>query len=190
MELILNESQRELMDSLLKESHRLNNLVEELLHTTRETRIVKKRVNLIDILNDSLLVVNGLFLEKGVSLRKDYYSESIWLSADADGIEQVLLNLIKNALEASSSGGVVSIEVTTADIWVSVIVIDDGEGIPVENLDMIFDVFFTTKKSGTGMGLSICRNIIEAHGGSLTAANNPSGGAKLIMQLPIEECPA
>ena len=94
-----------------------------------------------------------------------------------------------NALEASVAGGDIGLEVTSADNCVTVIVTDNGEGIPVENMDRIFDVFYTTKKNGTGMGLSICRGIAEAHGGSLTAGNNPGGGAKFVMQLPLGECP-
>lgn len=188
MELTLDAGQQELMDSLLKESRRLNNLVEELLHTTRETRISPKRVNLIDIVNESLMVTDAMFNEKRISLRKDYHDEQLWINADAEKLEQVILNLVKNALEASSAGGYVSLGVETTGNCVSVIVNDGGEGIPPENLDRIFDVFFTTKKNGTGMGLSICRAIVEAHGGSITAANNQAGGAQFIMQLPLGEC--
>lgn len=187
MELTLNTGQQELMDSLLKESRRLNNLVEELLHTTRETRIHTKNVNLIDVINESLMVTDALFHEKGIVLRKEYLDDQLWVDADAEKLEQVILNLVKNALEASSPGGYVSLGVVTSDTTVSVIVNDSGEGIAPENLDRIFDVFFTTKKNGTGLGLSICRAIIEAHGGLLTAGNSPQGGAQFVMQLPLGE---
>jgi PAS domain S-box-containing protein len=187
MELTLEASQKELMDSLLKESHRLNNLVEELLDTTRETRIKKTLFNLISVLDESLMIVEALFYEKMVSLRKSYESE-VLISADFEKLEQVIINLVKNALEASGSGGYISIDVVTVDSYVSVIVTDNGEGIPPENMDRIFDVFYTTKKNGTGMGLSICRGIVEAHGGSLTASNNPDGGAQFVMKLPLGDC--
>jgi signal transduction histidine kinase len=190
MELSLNAGQQELMNSLLNESRRLNRLVEELLQTTRETVINKKRINLITTLNDSLQIISPLFSDKGVSLRKDYPDEAVWVSADAERLLQVLINLSRNALEASSVGGSVSVAVATADSWVSVIVTDTGEGIPVEKLDTVFDVFYTTRKNGTGIGLSISRNIMEAHGGNLTADNNPDGGARFVMQLPIGEGPA
>lgn len=186
MELSLDAEQQELMNSLLKESRRLNNLVEELLHTTKETKITKQRVNLINVIDISLQLVEAMFNEKKISLNKDYYGE-VWLSADLEKLEQVLLNLIKNAIEATRAGGLVTVAVVSDDSYVSVIVADNGEGILSENIDRIFDVFYTTKKNGTGMGLSICRNIAEAHGGNLTASNNPDGGARFIMQLPLGE---
>jgi signal transduction histidine kinase len=65
-------------------------------------------------------------------------------------------------------------------------VVDSGSGIPEEIMDSIFDVFYTTKKNGTGMGLSISRNIIEAHGGDLVAYNNEGTGATFIMKLPLQ----
>ncbi|PKN16058.1 MAG: PAS domain-containing sensor histidine kinase, partial [Deltaproteobacteria bacterium HGW-Deltaproteobacteria-23] len=186
MELSLDPKQQELMNSLLKESHRLNNLVEELLHTTRETRINKKRVNLISVIDISLQLVEAMLNEQKISLNKNYYGE-VWLFADLEKLEQVLLNLIKNAMEATKAGGFITVAVESDDSYVSVIVTDNGEGILPENIDRIFDVFYTTKKNGTGMGLSICRNIVEAHGGSLNASNNPDGGARFILQLPLGE---
>jgi signal transduction histidine kinase len=175
------------MSSFLKESRRLNNLVEELLQTTRETRINRKRINMISVVDESLQIINTLFAEKGVSLHKRYHNDAVWLSADFEKLEQVIINIVKNALEASKAGGSVCVDIAAADKWVSVIVADNGEGIPGKDMDTIFDVFYTTKKNGTGLGLSISRNIVEAHGGNLTAVNNPDGGAKFIMQLPIEE---
>jgi len=187
MELTLEAGQQELMDSLLKESRRLNNLVEELLDTTREIRISKKRVNLVHVVEVSLKIVETMLAEKRVSLRKIYDGE-VWVSADFDKLEQVIINLVRNALEASRSGGYISLAVASVDSHVSVTITDSGEGIIAENLDRIFDVFYTTKKNGTGMGLSICRGIVEAHGGSLTASNNPDGGSKFVMQLPCGDC--
>lgn len=186
MELSLDTMQQELMNSLLKESRRLNNLVEELLHTTRETKISKQRVNLISVIDISVQLVEAMLNEQKISLNKDYYGE-VWLSADLEKLEQVLLNLIKNAMEATGTGGFINVAVASDDSYVSVIVTDNGEGILPENINRIFEVFYTTKKNGTGMGLSICRNIVEAHGGSLNASNNPDGGARFIMQLPLGE---
>lgn len=187
MELTLEPSQQELMNSLLKESRRLNNLVEELLATTRETRISKKRVNLVQVVEVSLKTVETILTKKMVTLCKSY-GEEVWLSADFEKLEQVVINLVKNASEASRAGGYITVEVEPAGSHVEVIITDNGQGILSEDLEKIFDVFYTTKKNGTGMGLSICRSIVEAHGGSLTAANNPDGGAKFVMQLPFGEC--
>ena len=189
MELKLEANQQELMDSLLKESHRLNNLVEELLDTTRETLIKKARINLVRVLDESVRAVESEFHEKRVSVHRNYDGE-VWVSADFEKLEQVIINLVKNAMEASRPGEDININVSHDEKGIAVTVADNGEGIPDENLYRIFDVFYTTKKNGTGMGLSICKGIVDAHGGSLTASNNPDGGAKFIMQLPFGDSPA
>ncbi len=189
MELILNPCQKELMDSLLKESRRLNNLVEELLDTTRETRINKKRINLIGVINESIRVVEAMLHKKQISLGRNYSAE-IWVSADFEKLEQVIINLVKNALEASNIGGHINIDVATDDDGLIVTVTDNGCGITAEHIDRIFDVFYTTKKNGTGMGLSISRGIIEAHGGRLTANSNPEKGTMFVIQLPYGDTSA
>jgi signal transduction histidine kinase len=189
MELKLEPDQKVLMDSLLNESHRLNTIIEELLDTTREPRIKKSSVNLIDILDESLRTVEPLLKEKKVSLSKKY-SGKVCLKADFNKLEQVFINIVTNALEASGPDGSINCDIGFTEDEVAVTVTDNGEGILPENLDRIFDVFFTTKKNGTGLGLPICKAIVEAHGGSLTAGNHPQGGAQFVIQLPLGGCPA
>ena len=102
------------------------------------------------------------------------------ISGDQAQLEQVFLNLIMNAIEAmgSSTGGVRTLEIKSAasdtgDVLVTVA--DSGPGVPVEKFDKIFDAFFTTKPEGMGMGLSICRSIVDAHGGRLWASRGEPG---------------
>jgi len=183
MELKLDPAQKELMDSLLKDSRRLNKIIEELLDTTREVRIIKSNVNLASILDESLRAVAGICTAKGVLLQTDFAPE-VWISADAHKLGQVIINLATNAIEATRQGGAVRLDLIHGINCVLVRIADNGEGILPENLNRVFDVFFTTKKNGTGLGLPICKSIVEAHGGSLTADNNPDGGAQFVMQLP------
>jgi signal transduction histidine kinase len=102
-------------------------------------------------------------------------------------VQQVIINIVTNAIEACKPSGHIYCEVSLTEKDAVVKITDSGEGILPENLDRVFDLFFTTKKNGTGLGLSICRTIIEAHGGSLTASNNPEGGAQFVIQLPLGE---
>jgi signal transduction histidine kinase len=94
-----------------------------------------------------------------------------------------------NAFDALSSAGERRTTVTTrkADTAIEVSVKDSGRGIPAADLARIFDRFYTTKSSGLGMGLSIARSLIEAHGGRLSAANNPDGGATLTFTVPVTQ---
>lgn len=186
MELNLNSAQQVLMDSFLKESRRLNNLVDELLDSTRELRLSMKTLNLIAVINDSLRIVAVNAAERGVTLTPEEVSGEILVHGDPDKLEQVLLNLLKNGIEACSAGGRVELSVRVEGVTALVTVEDNGSGIPEDVMESIFDVFYTTKKNGTGMGLSISRNIVEAHSGELSACNNESAGATFVVKLPIQ----
>lgn len=192
MELNLNDAQQVLMDSFLKESRRLNNLVDELLDSTREVRLCMKKINLISVVNDSLWVVMEEAAERDVSITPAEIDGEILVHGDADKLEQVLLNLLRNGIEACKSGGRVDLVVRVDGISALVEVVDNGCGIPDDIIGSIFDVFYTTKKNGTGMGLSISKNIVEAHDGELIVFNNQDTGATFVMKLPLlvttDEC--
>jgi signal transduction histidine kinase/ABC-type uncharacterized transport system substrate-binding protein len=110
------------------------------------------------------------------------------LSGDRIQLQQVLLNLLLNALDAMTAtpaGGIITITAATRDAVVEVAVSDHGHGLSAHDLERAFDPFYTTKQEGLGMGLSICRAIIRAHGGSLSAENNEHGGATFRFALPV-----
>ena len=185
MELSLKPAQKELLDSLLKESRRINDLVEELLDSTRELRLKRATVELNAIVAETFLVLKTTSDDKKVILRNSSFAEEVMIYADAQKLEQVLINLVKNAVEASSRDALVDLTIEEGAGEVVISIIDSGEGIAPEVFEKIFDVFFTTKRGGTGLGLSICRNIIEAHEGTLTASNNPGIGATFTVKLPF-----
>ncbi|TMF65383.1 MAG: response regulator, partial [Chloroflexi bacterium] len=116
----------------------------------------------------------------------------IW--ADPHQLQQVLLNLFSNAVHAMKSAhgrGVLTVRSSDAGATVSVVVEDDGPGIPAANLGRIFDPFFTTKAAGegTGLGLSLSFGIVESHGGRISAENIASAGARFTVTLPVVERP-
>jgi len=114
------------------------------------------------------------------------------VQADRAGVQQVLLNLIRNAVEAMTDVAGprrLSIAIGTDGIEASVSLADDGCGLDPESMDRMFEPFFTTKPDGTGMGLAICRTIVEAHGGRLRAAPRDGGGAVFTFTLPVAAPP-
>jgi len=108
-------------------------------------------------------------------------------SVDPDMIQQVLLNLLLNALEASRQEGVVTVRLQPADTSLRLEVHDNGCGIPPENLSKIFNPFFTTKEKGTGLGLANAHRLIEMHGGSLTVSSSQEAGTTFCITLPRQE---
>jgi PAS domain S-box-containing protein len=109
-------------------------------------------------------------------------------AADAVQVQQVLLNLVFNAMDAvegrPEGRRQVSIDAAARDGWVELTVTDSGDGIPPERLPQVFDPFFTTKSGGMGMGLAICRSIVQAHGGDIALENTAGGGARVRVRLP------
>lgn len=140
--------------------------------------------SLRDVLAAAADVCRAGFEQRGVTLRLECDLEDARVYADVAGLQRVLVNLISNAAEASAAGREVVARLDRLDSSIRIQIIDNGCGIPVEVLDQIFDPFFTTRPNGTGLGLTIAHRLIEAHQGSLTAANRPEGGAVFTIVLP------
>jgi two-component system, NtrC family, sensor kinase len=109
------------------------------------------------------------------------------IRADAHKMEQVLVNLVLNAVVAMPAGGRLAFRHIVDGPFLTLIVSDTGEGIPQENLEKIFDPFFTTKRNeeGTGLGLAVCRKIVEQHGGKISVSSRPGGGTEFHVALPL-----
>lgn len=106
------------------------------------------------------------------------------IAADPGQLTQVMLNLVRNALQAADKGGTIIVRLQERKGWVCIEVLDDGPGIPEEVMNSIFLPFFTTKERGTGLGLSVVQTIIHNHGGTITAENRPEGGAIFTILFP------
>jgi signal transduction histidine kinase len=100
-------------------------------------------------------------------------------------VKQVLLNLLLNAIQASEAAGQVSIRCSTASDQLRIEVVDEGHGIPAEDLDHIFDPFFTTKDNGTGLGLAVAANIVAQHGGTLACYPNTQSNRGMIFRMEL-----
>ncbi len=108
---------------------------------------------------------------------------------DPELLEEVCANLLQNAAQAMEQDGEITVRFEDDGALARIIVHDQGPGFPPESFERVFEAFYTTKARGTGLGLPICRRIIEAQGGRIYAANAPGGGAKVVIELPKEEGP-
>ncbi len=184
-ELAFSPSQRELMDSLLKEAARLNRMVDDLLFCSREPKLNRKLFPLQLLIDETLRINAPMAADRGVVISSCLPDKEVVIDGDQEKIEQVLLNVLKNAIEATPLGGNVSLTLVAGLQDAQIIVSDSGAGIPEDDLEKIFDVFFSTKKRGSGLGLSISKIIMESHGGTLTVRNNPEGGALSTISIPL-----
>jgi PAS domain S-box-containing protein len=144
-------------------------------------------------LNPAIQEIVGLLHQKAidhaVSIRTELAPEMPELRGDRVQLQQVLMNLMLNALEAMDTGGELLVRSRVEAGQVSVSVSDTGVGLPPEGEHRIFDAFFTTKARGSGMGLAISRSIVESHGGRLWAAANEGRGATFHFTLPVDRTP-
>jgi signal transduction histidine kinase len=161
--------------------HRLRAL---LMHSAPQ----KVELRLGDLIADVMSLVEGEARDKGIALTSFVEEDVIPLRADRIQLQQVLLNLVLNAIEAlgaSSGPRTVEVRARLGDAGAVVAVSDSGRGLDPQCVERVFEAFFSTKREGMGMGLAICRSIVEAHGGQIHAGNNGGGGATFEFTLPF-----
>jgi len=176
---------RETADILIQEVDRLNRVITHLLEFARPVTLRPVPVDLESAAGRALQVVSGQAREKNVTVETRMPPDLPAALADPDRLHQVFLNLYLNALAAMEKGGLL---VTTAAAepagMIRVQITDTRTGIPAEDLDRVFDPYYTTKPSGTGLGLAIVHRIIEAHGGDIRLESEPGRGTTVILRLP------
>jgi two-component system, LuxR family, sensor kinase FixL len=155
-------------------------------------RVQPETQDLAAIVSDAGVLMLPLAQQRGVEIEFELGNRAQWVSADAVQIQQVLINLIRNAIEAIGDAPERRIRVSTAALssqQVEVRVEDSGPGLDPETAQRLFEPFHTSKSEGLGVGLSICRTIVEAHGGTIEAAQRPEGGAIFRFTLPRATAP-
>ena len=182
------DQRRAQIDVMIKEIDKLNRLIEQMLtlaHPEGE-QLRLAPVNVHDVIDRVLLLTNFGALGREIRVVKQYDGRLPSLPVDDARLQQVLLNLVLNALHAMPDGGALAI--TTQ--WMSerrsarIAIADTGVGIPIEQLTRIFEPFYTTKEDGTGLGLFIAQQIIQAHRGRLEVASQVGRGTTFTMTLP------
>jgi signal transduction histidine kinase len=171
-----------LVDVIREEIRRLEILVEDFLLFSRTDRIQYRPARLEDIVSE---VVNLMALEaqaSAVTIRQASDGPVPRMRMDAEKMKQVVINLVRNAVEAMPAGGAVEIRTGMADGRAQLVVSDTGPGLP-DDVD-VFQLFVTTKPRGTGLGLSIVQQIVLQHGGEIFAGHAPEGGARFTIALP------
>jgi signal transduction histidine kinase/DNA-binding NarL/FixJ family response regulator len=178
------------LEHIRNQVNRLSALMKDLLDLGRPLSRSEFRTISLDKLIESVIdtwKISSEHTTHQVSIERDPRQHSIYVKGDAVKIQQAFLNLLENACDHSPGHSKVVIKLLKPDEWqVIVKIIDSGAGISADLLDRVFEPFFTTRKGGTGLGLTIVRNIIEIHGGSIALQNNaPAPGLTVDVRLPL-----
>ncbi len=189
-----DDDRKEMVQDIVSESKRSTNIISNLLDFARESGSQLEPLELKQLLEDTInLAVNQIKLS-GISIEFQATDNLPRIHGDSQQLRQVFLNLILNAIDASSKGSVIKVIVLPADEpnFVAVKIIDNGKGIPEHILGSIFDPFFTTKEKGkgTGLGLSVSQGIVVKHGGKIRVSSMVDQGTTFTVTLPVTTIPA
>lgn len=178
---------RQLLDIIQEESARINGLVSDFIAFGRPAPPVLRATDLGALLGRAAEHVEGMARQQGTVLSVEVGDDPLIIRVDVDLMQQVLLNLLLNALAAVDAEGRIGLRGYREGTRACLEVTDNGCGIPPEIQSKIFDPFFTTKEQGTGLGLANASRIVEAHGGNLRVRSTPGAGAVFTVCLPAVE---
>ncbi len=183
---------RRSVEWVIDDGNRASEVIRRVRALANKTDIEKAPLDINDVVKEVIALVQGELVSHRVSLRMELAPALPMILGDRVQLQQVIINLVMNGIEAMQSVTdrprelvIRSSRDETHQVLVSVT--DCGVGISAENADRLFNAFFTTKPSGMGMGLSICRSIVEAHGGRLSASCNEGPGATFQFVLPLHQ---
>ena len=182
-EALLAGQMAEVVDVIREEIRRLELLVEDFLLFSRTDRIQYRPARLDDIVHEVMQLMAPEAAAASVAVRHAADGPAPRMRMDAEKMKQVVINLVRNAIEAMPGGGSVEVRTGMADGRARIVVTDDGPGLP-PGVD-VFQLFVTTKPKGTGLGLSIVQQIVLQHGGEIFAGRGPKGGARFTIAIPV-----
>ena len=180
---------RTILQDIVRDDRRASDVIDRLRQLLRKGELEMSAVNLSTAIREVVDLLASEAVFRNVAVALDFSREPIFVHGDLVQLQQVILNLLHNAMEAMADDGaparVIALSCRDDGEVVNVRVRDSGPGLRAGTEEAVFEPFYTTKSGGMGMGLSIVRSILEAHGGSIRAANAPDGGALVEFQLPL-----
>jgi signal transduction histidine kinase len=172
------------LNIITQESSKIEIILEDLFNFVEDTELSLGKHPLFPLIRKSVMVFYTTMKNSNIEYVLSLDGPDPVLTIDENKIRQVFLHLIRNSLEAMPDGGLLHIEVTEDDQFVTISLTDSGQGIPPENLPHVKDPFFTTKTYGNGIGLALVEQTVQAHGGKFSIHDAPSGGTLATVSLP------
>lgn len=169
------------------EIKRINTIVSEFLILGKPTVVVTDTYSIQYILNQIIPIIESEAQQRNIHLEIEIPNEEIHFTCNKDHIKQLILNLSKNGMQAMSTGGTLTISVTQKNKHIIFSIRDTGEGIQTNKIDTIFEPFITTKEEGTGLGLVVCKQIVETYHGTIDIQSTIGKGTTFIITIPLND---
>jgi signal transduction histidine kinase len=176
---------REVIDDAKQEAVQINRILTELLDTARPKAPQFRVTDLMATAEHAVLFARQQAVTKRINIEFEVTEALPPVDHDPNQINQVLLNLLLNAIQSMDKPGTIRVSLQPDEEAVAIIVADEGKGIAAEHLPNLFRPFFTTKGHGTGLGLSLARRMVESHGGTITVESKLGEGARFTVLLPV-----
>jgi len=199
------EFKNKLEQLLPQEIERVEKITNHLLSLARQKKLTFSTVNIVQCIDSTLELLENHLEIKNITIKKDYASDETTIKGDIDSLKQIFLNLLLNAIQAMTESGTLSVRCSVIGVsesnpksqttkteprkpnpYISISINDTGHGIPKEQLATLFTPFKTTKKDGIGLGLSITKEIINSHGGTIEVESTEGKGTTFFIKLPTK----
>ncbi len=177
-------NKKEFYNIMDKELERINQITNEFMALAKPQAVHFKKENLMELIQEVYLFLESEAFIHQVVMEVEGIEENIWLNCEPNQMKQVLINTIKNGMEAMPEGGKITIHTKLVEGFVHLLIKDEGTGIPEEVINKVGQPFFTTKEQGTGLGLMVSMKIIENHGGQLSIQSEENKGSTVEILLP------
>jgi signal transduction histidine kinase/putative methionine-R-sulfoxide reductase with GAF domain len=179
-------SDREDLKVIEEEINRINEIVDQFLRFARPAPPLLEKAEMVTIFEETLQLLRPQIEKAKILVKKEFESLPL-ITVDKEQIKQVILNLLMNAIQAMPRGGELSMggRFSKDGYWIELTIQDSGIGIHLEDLEKLFDPFFSTKEGGIGLGLSIAHRIIDQHHGKIEVESTPGKGTLFTISLPV-----
>ncbi|RFU65350.1 PAS domain S-box protein [Peribacillus glennii] len=179
-------SRKEFLEIILEEIERVNDIVEDFMVLTKPKAVKLELKNIIPVVRNVASFIDFEARKRNVQIHFHAKEEEILVSCDENRLKQVFLNFLKNGMEAMPNGGMIEVSIQKKDGEVQISITDNGVGIPAEKLKRLGEPFYTTKKTGNGLGLMVSFKIIESHNGRVIVESELNKGTRFNIVLPAK----
>jgi signal transduction histidine kinase len=173
------------LDVIQSEIRRLDRVVQTLVDFSRPVELKLTDLDLREVVASVLALASVELETRGIAVESQSPAHAVLCRADADLLKQALLNVVLNGAQAMATGGVLAVGLSDGARWAAITVHDHGIGIPDEIRSRIFDLYFTTKKEGSGIGLAMTYRIVQMHHGQIDVESKPGSGTTFVLRLPL-----